>query len=125
MDNDVRRRELARGEATSKIHWGADAEEVLELLRANYAIEGDEADAIVSNAIEARRSAVRKKASLGLVFALIGLAVPVAYFAIQGFVGFVVIGFGPIFMALVALASLSMAGRSVYRLLTGEASGPV
>jgi hypothetical protein len=124
MNNDPKRRDIPRGEAKSMIHWGADIEEVLALLRANYGIEGDEADAIVLEALSARRSAIRKKALLGLVVAAIGLAVPVAYFAIQGFVGFVVIGLGPIFMALLGLASLSMAGRSLYRLLTGEVSGP-
>ena len=125
MKDEAKRRDIARSEARSKIHWGADVEDVLELLRADYGIEGDEADAIISDAMSARRSAIRKKASLGLVFAAIGLAVPVAYFAIQGFVGFVVIGFGPIFMALIGLASLSMAGRSLYRMFTGEATGPV
>ena len=125
IDDDVKRRELARGEAKSKIHWGADVDDVLDLLRANYGIEGVEAEAIVSDAIIARRSAIRKKALLALMFALIGLAIPVAYFAIQGFVGFVVIGFGPIFMALIGFTSLSVAGRSIYRLCTGEASGPV
>lgn len=124
MSDIEKRRDLARGEAKSKIHWGADLEEVLELLRASYGIEGDEAEAIISDAVSARRSAIRKKALLALVFAVIGLAIPVAYFAIQGFVGFVVIGFGPIFMALMAVASLSMAGRSIYRLVTGNASGP-
>jgi hypothetical protein len=124
MVDEAKRREIARGEAKSKIYWGADVEEVLEFLRAGHGIEGDEADAIIGEAIAARRSAIRKKASLGLVFATIGLAVPVAYFAIQGFVGFVVIGFGPIFMTLLALASLSMAGRSLHRIVTGEASGP-
>jgi hypothetical protein len=124
MKDEAKRRDIARGEARSKIHWGADVEDVLELLRADYGIEGDEADAIISDAVSARRSAIRKKASLALLFAAIGLAVSVTYFAIQGFVGFVVIGFGPILMALLGVASLSMAGRSVYRLLTGEASGP-
>jgi hypothetical protein len=124
MSDDTKRRDLARGEATSKIHWGADVEEALELLRANYGIEGDEADAIIADAVKARKSAIRKKASIGLVFAAIGLAVSVTYFAIQGFVGIVVIGFGPILMALLGLASLAMVARSVHRLLTGEASGP-
>lgn len=124
MSETEKRRVLAHGEARSKIHWGADVEEVLELLRVSYGIEGAEAESIIAEAVSARRSAIRKKASLALAFAVIGLAIPVAYFAIQGFVGFVVIGFGPIFMALVALGSLSMAGRSIYRLITGNASGP-
>jgi hypothetical protein len=124
MIDEAKRRDLARGEAKSKIHWGADVEEVLELLRANHGIEGEEADAMIAEALRFRRSAIRKRASLALVFAAVGLAVPVAYFAIQGFVGIVVIGFGPIFMALLALASLSLAGRSLHRVLTGEASGP-
>ena len=125
MHNDTKRRDIAHGEAKSKIHWGADVEDVLNLLRTDYGIEGDEADAIILDAVCARKNAIRKKASLGLVFAAVGLAVPAAYFAIQGFVGFVMIGFGPIFMALLGVASLSMAGRSIYRLLTGLASGPV
>jgi hypothetical protein len=124
MSDSGKRRDLARGEATSAIHWGRDVEEVLELLRANYGIEGEEADAIISDAVCARRSAIRKKAMLALIFAVVGLAIPAAYFAIQGFVGFVVIGFGPIFMALLAIASLSIAGRSIYRLITGKATGP-
>lgn len=124
MSDTEKRRHLACGEAKSKIHWGADVEEVRELLRANYGIDGDQAEAIVSEAIIARRSAIRKKATLALVFALVGLAIPVAYFAIQGFVGFIVFGFGPIFMALLAITSLSMAGRSIYRLVTGHTSGP-
>ena len=89
-------------------------------MRINYGIEGDEADAIISDAIADRRSAIRNRALVGLVFAVIGLAIPAAYFAIQGFVGFVVIGFGPIFMGLLGFASLVMAGRSIYRLVTGE-----
>src|SRR5688572_616561 len=98
MIDETTRRYLARGEAKSKIHWGADVEEVLEFLRTDHRIEGDEAEAIIGDAVRARRRAIRKKATLGLVFAAIGLAFPIAYFAIQGFVGFVVIGFGPIFM---------------------------
>ena len=125
MNIDAKRKDLAHGEAKSKIHWGADVEEVSELLRTNYGIEGDEADAIISDAIAARRRAIRNKALLGLVFALIGLAIPTTYFAIQGFVGFVVIGFGPIFMGMLGFASLAMAGRSTYRLVTGESPGPV
>lgn len=124
MIDEAKRRDLARDEAKSKIHWGADVEDVLQFLRADYGIEGDEADAIIGDAVRARRSAIRKKASLGLLFALVGLAIPVGYFAIQGFVGFVVIGFGPILMSLLAVASLSMAGRSLYRIFTGDVSGP-
>jgi hypothetical protein len=125
MTDDPKRRDIARGEAKSKIYWGADVEEVLEHLRANHGIEGEEADAVVADAVKARRSAIRKKAAIGFGFAVIGLAGSITYFAIQGFVGFMVIGFGPILMGLLGLACLSMAGRSVYRLLTGEASGPV
>lgn len=124
VNNTGKRRDLAHGEAKSKIHWGADIDEVLDLLRTSYGIEGDEAEAIILDAVAARRSAIRKKAMLALLFALVGLAVPTAYFATQGFVGFMVMGLGPIFMALLALASLSMAGRSIYRLITGDASGP-
>ena len=124
MSDENRRRELARGEAKSKIHWGADTAEVLELLRATYGLEGAEADTIVAAAIKARKSAIRKKASIALLFAGVGLAVSVTYFFIQGSVGFVVIGFGPILMALLGLSSLLMAGRSARRLLTGDSSGP-
>lgn len=124
MIDEAKRRDLARDEAKSRIHWGADVEDVLQFLRAEHGIEGDEADAIIGDAVRARRSAIRKKASLGLVFALVGLAIPVVYFSIQGFVGFVVIGFGPILMSLLAVASLSMACRSLYRIFTGDVSGP-
>lgn len=125
MIADSKRRELARGEAKSKIHWGADVDEVRELLRINYSVEGDEADAVIADAVRARRSAIRKKASIGLVFAAIGIAISATYFAIQGFVGFVVIGFGPILMALLGFGSLLMAWRSAHRLLTGDSPGPV
>lgn len=125
MNDDAKRREFALREAKSKIHWGADVAAVLEFLRTDYGIEGDEAEVIISEAVGARSRALRKKAWLSLVFAAIGLAVPVAYFAIQGFVGFVVIGFGPIFMAFIGLASLAMAGRALYRIFTGDSSGPV
>lgn len=125
MISDDRRRELARGEAISRIHWGADPAEVLELLRTSHRVEGPEADAMLVDAFTARRSAIRKKAWIALVFAAVGLAVPAAYFAIQGFVGFTRIGWGPPFMVSVGLASLALAGRSIYRLITGEASGPV
>lgn len=125
MLDKAKRRDLARGEAKVRIHWGADVEDVAEFLRAEHGIEGDEAETMIGDAVRARRSAIRKKASLGLVFALVGFAIPIAYFAIQGFVGFVEIGFGPISMLSLALASVSMAGRSLYRIFTGNASGPV
>lgn len=125
MNDENRRRELARGEAHSKIHWGADTDEVLNVLRSSYGIEGQEAEAIVRDAIAARRSAVRKKASIALAFAAIGLAVSVTYFAIQRSVGFVVIGFGPILMGALALVSVATAGRSIRRMVTGHTSGPV
>ena len=125
MNNDDKKRGLALGEARSKIHWGADVDEVLELLRVNYGIEGDEADAMVADAVAARRSAIRKKASIALMFAAIGLAASVTYFVIQRSVGFVVIGFGPILMGSLGLVSLGIAGRSIRRMLTGDASGPV
>lgn len=121
---DPRRRDLACGEAKSKIHWGAAVDEVLVLLRTNYDIEGDEADAIIADAVRARSSAIRKKAWIGFAFAAIGLAVSVTYFAIQRFVGFVVIGVGPILMGLLGFGSVLMAARSVRRILTGEAPGP-
>ena len=125
MSDSSARRDLAYGEACSKIHWGADGAEVMELLRTNYGIEGDEADEILSAAIVARRSAIRKKAVVALIFAVIGLAIPAGYFAIQGFVGFVVIGFGPVLMGLWAIASLALMGRSIYRLISADVSGPV
>jgi hypothetical protein len=121
---EQKRRDMARGEAKSKIHWGADVEEVLERLRTTHGIEGDEADAIIAEALSQRRSTIRKRAALTLVVAVVCFSMPVAYFAIQGGVGFAVIGFGPILMALLALASLSVGGRSLYRIITGEASGP-
>jgi hypothetical protein len=123
MTNASQRRELAQGEARSKIHWGAETEEVLELLRASYGIEGAEAEAIVADAVKSRRTAIRQKAAIALGFAGAGLAVSLAYFGIQGFVGFARIGVGPILMGLLGLSSLLMAARSVRRLLTGEASG--
>jgi len=125
MKNDIKNRDFAHGVAKSRIHWGADIENVIELLRADYAIEGDEADAIIANALSSRRSAIRKKALIGSMIAAVGLGICVSYFAIQGFVGFLVIGFGPIFMILLGLLSLSFAGKSVYRLVTGKAIGPV
>lgn len=125
MSDASKRRALARGEATSKIHWGADANEVRDLLHRDYGIDGDEADAMIAEAVKARRSAIRKKAAIGLGFAAIGLAVSLSYFAIQGFVGFVAIGFGPILMAFLGFASFALAARSAHRLLTGESSGPV
>lgn len=125
MNDENRRRELARGEATSKIHWGAEEDEVLELLHAHHGIEGAEAEAIIADAVKARSSAIRHKAAIGLAFAGVGLAVAITYFAIQAYVGFVAIGFGPILMGLLGLASLLMAARSARRLLTGEADGPV
>lgn len=125
MNDASKRQELARGAAKSKIHWGADGDDVLSLLRSDYGIEDDDADAIIAAAFAARKNAIRKKALVALAFAAVGLAVSGTYFAIQGFVGFAVIGFGPIFMALLGLSSLAMAGRCVRRIVTGEAPGPV
>lgn len=125
MNDASKRQALARGVAKSKIHWGADRDEVLNLLRSDYQIEGDEADTIIDEAFAARKSAIRKKALVALAFASVGLAVSITYFAIQGFVGFAVIGFGPIFMALLAISSLAMAARCARRIVTGEAPGPV
>jgi hypothetical protein len=98
MNDKSKRRDLACGEAESMIRWGSDIEKVLELLRDNYGIEGQAADAIIADAVRSRMRAVRKKALLALGFAVIGLAISFTYFAIQGFVGFIVIGFGPICM---------------------------
>jgi hypothetical protein len=116
---------LARGEAKSKIQWGADVQEVLDLLRTKYDIVGEEADAIIAEALEARKGQVRHKALIGLVFSLVGLAIPVAYFAIQGFVGFVRVGMGSVLMALFGLVCLLTTARNLARLLTGESTGPV
>lgn len=125
MNDASKRRALARGVANSKIHWGADRDEVLNLLRSDYGIEGDEADAIVEEAFAVRKRAIREKALVALSFATVGLAVAATYFAIQGFVGFAVLGFGPISMALLGLSSLAMAGRCASRIISGEAPGPV
>lgn len=124
MSKNTKNRDFARGEAKSKIHWGADVQEVFDLLRSKYGIDGEEADVIVAEAMAARRRYVRTKASIGLGFATIGLIIAVAYFAIQGFVGFVTIGLGPILMGLLGLASVTTAGRSISRLITGDSSGP-
>ncbi len=72
-----------------------------------------------------RKSAIREKALVALNFATVGFAVAATYFAIQEFVGFAVIGFGPIFMAVLGLGSLAMAGRCASRIISGEAPGPV
>jgi len=40
MNDDAKRRDIARREAKSKIHWRADIAEVLDLLRTDYGIEG-------------------------------------------------------------------------------------
>lgn len=125
MTDDSKTREFARGEARSKIHWGADVDEVLDLLHTKYGIGGDEADVIVAEAVTIRKRSVRKKAAIGLVFAALGLALSITYFAIQRSAGFVVIGFGPILMGALGLASLAMAGRSFIRVFSGESSGPV
>lgn len=120
-----RKFEIARGVAKSKIHWGADRDEVLNLLHSDYGIEGDEADAIIEEAFSARKSAIRKKALVALSFVTVGFAVAATYFAIQGFVGFAVIGFAPIFMAVLGLSSLAMGARSARRIVTGVSPGPV
>ncbi len=123
MTDKPRNRELARGEAIAKFHWSADAGETLALLEANYGITGADADAIVSEAMAIRKGHVRKRAVIGLVFSFIGLGIAVAYFGIQKFAGFVVIGFGPILMAVLALGSVVMGGRNIARIVTG--AGPV
>ena len=122
--NDVApNREFARGEVQSMIHWGKDVQEALDLLQTKYGITGEEADAMIVEAFAVRKAHVRKKAMLGLAFAIVGLAIPVAYFGIQRSVGFIVIGYGQILMGMLGLASVAMALRSVVRIFTGE--GPV
>jgi hypothetical protein len=112
--------ELIRGEATSMIHWGTDAQEVIELLQKKYEITAEEAKTMVIEALAIRKSHVRKKAMIGLAFAVMGLAIPVTYFVIQRSVGFIVIGFGPILMILFGMTSLAFGGRCLVRIFSGE-----
>lgn len=125
MSTGTRTPDLARGEAISKIHWGADIDDVVEVLRTKYNIVGTEADALIEEAIAIRKAEVRKKALVSLVFALVGLVISLTYFGIQYFGGFIRIGFGLILMASLGLTSLTVASRSAVRAFTGESSGPV
>ena len=125
MSADLKSLIFARGEAIAKIQWGADESEVADLLQSKYGIAGAESDAIVAAAIANRRSLVRKKAGIKLVFASVGLAVSSTYFGIQWYVGFVRIGYGLILMAILGLVSLLAVGTSTVQMFTGESSGPV
>jgi hypothetical protein len=125
MSVDTKSREFALREAKTKIQWGSDAQEVAALLESSYGVVGAEADAMIEEAFAARRSLVRKKASIRLGFAVVGFVISGIYFGIQLSVGFVRIGFGLILMALLGLASLAAAGSSVHQMITGEASGSV
>jgi len=125
MNTDLKNSDFARGEARSKIHWGADIPEVVELLESKYGIAGAEAENIIAAALCERKAAIRKKAAVALGFALVGLGVSVAYFAIQLLVGFVRIGLGSVLMALLGLACAVMAARTGFYAITGEKSGPV
>ncbi len=116
---------LARSEVISKIHWGAEVDDVIELLRSKYHIVGVEADTLIEEAITIRKSEVRKKAAVRLAFALVGLIISLTYFGIQYFGGFVRIGFGLILMGSLGLTSLTVTCRNIVRAFTGESSGPV
>jgi hypothetical protein len=125
MSDAPKNLELVRGEAKSLIHWGKEPQEVADLLRDKHGILGEEADAMIVNALAERKKQIRLKALLRLAFAAVGLVVAITYFAIQSSVGFLKIGFGPILMGSLGLTSLLVAGRSIVVLLVGDASGPV
>ena len=125
MSVDLKSPEFARGEVRAKIQWGADVQEVADILASKYGVTGADAEWIIEEALAARRSLVRKKAGIRLVFAAVGLAVSITYFGIQGFVGFVRVGVGLILMVSLGLVSLAVAAKSTLQVFTGEMSGPV
>ena len=114
---------LVQKEVIARVYWGATDEEILEFLSTEHAVDGEEALQMLSSARQAKARAVRQKALLWLLFSLTGLGVAGIYFGIQGSVGFIVIGVGPILMAGLGLASGYLLVRSLYRLITGESDG--
>lgn len=111
------------GEVNSQIHWGREVPEVLALLKTQYGIEGDEANAMIADALAARQREIRKKALLRLIFAILGLAIAATFFVIKSFSHSTLGGGTALFGALGAISLLAVV-RSIRRLLSGECTGP-
>lgn len=126
MSVDAKSRQFARGEVRSKIQWGAEPEEAIELLQVKYQITGAEADQLVGEALDLRRALVRKKAGIKLGFAAAGLAVAVTYFVIQRSSGMIFqIGARNGLMWSLGITCLVVGVKSAAQMITGEATGSV
>jgi hypothetical protein len=116
--------ELLQNQVTAKLHWGTDEEEISQFL-AQKGIGGAEADRLLANARRSRARAIRVRALWTLLFAVIGLVVPVWYFGLQMSANVIVVGRASAVMFALAMTCLYYLLRSLYRILRGETVGPV
>jgi hypothetical protein len=112
-------------QVAGKIHWGASIVEVQEWLLHEKKISTDDADKLIQKGIQARRGEVRQRALIRVFFAVIGFVLFVAFLCAQYFGGFVVIGIPVLIMWSIGLASVGVACRSLYELVTGDSDRPM
>ena len=88
-------------------------------------VVGDEARQLLSEAYRARRAAIRTRAVLSLFFSTLGIGFTVLYFGAQLLRGVIVIGGESLIVAALGIFSVAWFFKGLFRLLTGNTSGPV
>lgn len=121
--------QMIREQVISKIHWGADRQEVADWLQNQHYIMGPQADQLLTEAFHAKARVVRGRAVITLVFSAIGLVLVLGYVYIRYVNGVVFVGpfaiIATILAVIVGAASIRGLFRSLVRLLTGDAPGSV
>ena len=125
MSTPEEKAEMLRKQVIAKVHWGASEQEVCDWLQEEKGITGADADRLLAIAEREKRKAIRSRAMMMLIFSGVFIAISIGYFAVQISGRFVLYG-RPVAVFLgVGGVSVVCFIRSVIRLLTGKAQGPV
>lgn len=125
MSTAEEKAEMLRKQVIAKVHWGASDREVRDWLEEERQITGDEADRLIAIAEREKRKAIRSRAMMMLIFSGVFIAITIGYFFIQWRGGFIL--YGKPVAVLIGVCGVSVVSfvRSIIRLLTGKAEGPI
>jgi|GEM_PF-6373438 len=79
MKTPEERKAMLRQQLAAKVQWGAREEEVAEWLKEKFGIEGEEAEALMAEALRTRRNSARERALFKIMLSVIGLTFVVLF----------------------------------------------
>jgi hypothetical protein len=112
-------------QVAGKIHWGASRNEVREWLQNQKQVVGEDAEQLIDQGFKARRSEVRQRALLRLIFASIGLFLFGLFLYVQYLGKFLLVGIPVLLVWGLGLSSICVVSHSLFELATGHSDRPM